>query len=144
MMPQAGVYRFTVKDVKKCSIGAIYISVLNLPRERWTILAMVVPGPQEPSELALNRIMEPLVDDLKLRETGVNYFPADDETPSQVHARLFYVAADIPAPRKACGSLGHPATYPCNHCRVDKNDLQKDRSWDWPRKSSFMHGNSGI
>ena len=54
------------------SLGAIYMSVLNLPRETRfkqenTILVGLIPGPQEPSH-DINSFLKPLVDDLKVLE----------------------------------------------------------------------------
>ena len=133
------IIRFTVKAVKKCPIAAVYISILNLPRElvfqpRWTILAMTIPGPGEPSKLALNRVLEPLVADLKRLEMGLDFFSVVDNTQSTVYAQLLYVAADIPATRKASGSFSHNAKQPCNHCAISEDDLKSEDAFDWKCK----------
>lgn len=62
--------RFHVKGVTGFSIGAVYASILNLPRSicfkpEYTTLLTVMPG--EPSLTQLNSILKPIVDDLKVR-----------------------------------------------------------------------------
>ena len=57
------------------SLGAIYLSVLNLPRsERYlqenTILIGIIPGPHEPKK-HMNSFLEPLVKELKFLWNGV-------------------------------------------------------------------------
>ncbi len=68
------------------SEGAIYLSILNLPRtERYLqeniILVGVIPGPKEPP-LHLNTFLEPLVNDLKNLWTGVLMKSEHDNTHS--------------------------------------------------------------
>ncbi len=51
------------------SIGAIYLSIMNLPRsERYKeeniLLVGLIPGPTEPKQ-HINHFLSPLVDDLK-------------------------------------------------------------------------------
>lgn len=52
-----------------CSVGVIYLVVLNLPREERfkdenMILVGVIPGPKEP-KINIYAFLEPLVDDLR-------------------------------------------------------------------------------
>lgn len=61
--------RFHVKGVPGFSVGAIYASILNLPRNmcfkpEYTTLLTVMPG--EPSLSQLNEILRPIVDDLRV------------------------------------------------------------------------------
>jgi hypothetical protein len=128
--------RFAVHDVKSCSIGAVYITILNLPRHMtfkraWTILALGLPGPYEPSTLALNRILEPLVDDLKVLERGILAHIAGRATLAPVYLQVLFTASDMPATRKLTGSMSHAFRRPCNHCGISKQDIQSEKAYDW-------------
>ena len=101
------------------SEGAIYISILNLPRqERYlkenVILVGIIPGPKEPS-LHINTFLKPLVDDLQLLWKGI-FITNSTLTTTIIRAALLCVACDIPAARKVCGFLGHRATKGCSKC----------------------------
>jgi len=92
------------------SEGAIYLSVLNLPRrERYLqeniILAGVIPGPKEPS-LVMNSFLKPLVDELKQLWRGVIMKKHDGHS-IVVRAALISCSCDIPVSRKLCGFVGH-------------------------------------
>ncbi len=100
------------------SVGAIYIAVLNFPRQQRylrenVILVGVIPGPHEPS-LQMNSFIEPLVRQLLKLWTGV-----DMDTPDgikKVRAALLVASSDIPATRKLTGFVGHSATKACSRC----------------------------
>ncbi|EIW69881.1 hypothetical protein TREMEDRAFT_23568, partial [Tremella mesenterica DSM 1558] len=109
---------------------------LNLPREiflrrEWTILALVLPGPKEPVALALNNLLKPLVDDLKILERGIlaNVYGHDQLQP--VLMQMMFSSSDMPATRKIAGSYGHAAKYCCNHCRIKTSDLKTATAYDW-------------
>ena len=96
----------------KHSEGAIYLSIMNLPRkERFLqeniILAGVIPGPREPSRL-MNSLLNPLVKELKKLWRGV-ILKDYDNRPIMVRAALLYSSCDVPAGRKVCGFVGHSA-----------------------------------
>ncbi len=103
----------------KYSEGAIYLSVLNLPRaERYLqdniILVGVIPGPKEPS-LHMNSFLTPLVEDLKSLWSGIVLQKTADSS-LLVRAALICSTCDIPAGRKVCGFVGHGAVKGCTKC----------------------------
>lgn len=100
------------------SCGAIYLSILNLPRSvRYStenvILVGVIPGPHEP-ELTINSFLEPLVKELLDLWKGVMI--KTDTSTVLVRAALLCVACDIPAARKVCGFTGHSSFHACSKC----------------------------
>ena len=101
------------------SEGAIYMTVLNLPRQdRYlqenVLLVGVFPGPKEP-HLHMNSFLSPLVDELQHLWRGI---PMELHTGMQVlvRAALLCVGCDIPAARKVCGFVGHRALKGCSKC----------------------------
>ncbi|KAF8593020.1 hypothetical protein BDV93DRAFT_461967, partial [Ceratobasidium sp. AG-I] len=59
------------------SVGACYLAINNLPRHlrflRENIsLAIVIPGPNEPSDYALDQVLEPLVNELLQLKQGTH------------------------------------------------------------------------
>ena len=102
------------------SIGAIYLTVQNLPRherfrEENIILVGILPGPKEP-QLSINSYLSPLIEELKTSwETGF-LVHSPQGLPITIRLALACVASDIPATRKVCGFLGHNAAYGCNKC----------------------------
>ena len=108
------------------SVGAIYLTVLNLPRDvrnkpENVMLVGILPGPTEPA--SLNGFIKPLVDELANfwigKEVMVNGFES---------AKLVRCATcDLPAGRKLCGFLSYNAHQGCSRC-----------------SKSFVHGFSGF
>ena len=100
------------------SVGAIYITLLNLPRQlryrrEHTLVVGIIPGPHEP-KLHMNSYLEPLVEELLQLWKGIEM-----ETslgPKQVKAILVCGACDIPATRKIGGFMGHAAEKGCSRC----------------------------
>ena len=102
------------------SVGAIYLTVQNLPRdERYKpeniILVGIIPGPSEP-KLSINSYLAPLV--IELQEAWEKGFTLATYNKSIVTVKLVLtcVACDIPASRKVCGFLSHNASLGCNKC----------------------------
>lgn len=102
------------------SVGAIYMTVQNLPRylrykEQNIILVGVIPGPSEPS-LTINSFLTPLVQELKIAwDTGF-IVQTPSGSPITIRLALTCVACDLPASRKVCGFLGHTARLGCSKC----------------------------
>lgn len=103
------------------SVGALYLVVLNLPRqERYKIeniiLIGIIPGPKEP-KLTVNSYIAPLVQELNDAYKGWT-IPLKRGGASSVHIRACFgcITCDIPASRKICGFLGHAARLGCNKC----------------------------
>lgn len=101
------------------SVGAIYLTLQNLPRDERNklenvILVGVIPGPGEPRK-TINSFLTPLV--LELKEAWSNGFIVSTGK-SQVCIKLALscVTCDIPATRKVCGFLGHNSELGCNKC----------------------------
>ena len=130
------------------SEGAIYLSILNLPREERflkenVILVGIIPGPKEPA-IDMNSFLQPLVDELKELWEGV-IVSIPNKISTIIRAALICVACDIPAARKVCVFLGHRATMGCSKCLLrfpteafgDKPDYSNfDRSQWTPRTNS--------
>lgn len=131
------------------SCGAMYVSILNLPRaERLAaenvILIGVIPGPHEP-ELTMNSFLEPFVKEwLDLW----NRVPMQtDTTTVLVRSALLCVACDTPATRKVCGFTGHSSFHACLRCLKsfstaffgDKLDYTGFERSDWPPKDPELH-----
>lgn len=102
------------------SVGAMYLTVQNLPRsERYkeenVILVGIIPGPSEPS-LTINSYLAPLVQELQQAwNTGIAVRTPNNSVIT-IRLALTCVTCDIPASRKVCGFLGHNATLGCNKC----------------------------
>ena len=102
------------------AVGAIYLTILNLPRSiRYKpeniILVGIIPGPKEPKH-TINSYLTPLV--YELQEAWADGFrlPTWYQNIITVKLALACIACDIPATRKACGFLSHNATLGCNKC----------------------------
>ena len=132
------------------SMGAVYLSVLNLPRkirfkEQNTILVGLIPGPKEP-KLLLNSYLTPLVQELLQLDEGV-WFSCPDVIGKRVFikGRLIAVCSDIPASRKVCGFLDHRAQKACNKCLKDfymDGDRTDYSGYDldsWPCRTNAEH-----
>lgn len=101
------------------SIGAIYLTILNLPREeRFKKKNMILVGliPDMKSEPPTNSFIEPLVEELREAWHGFSLKSYKSKTPVIFKLVLLCVGCDIPASRKLCGFLGHGATRGCNKC----------------------------
>lgn len=101
------------------SVGAIYLTVMNLPRDiRYkqenVILVGLIPGPCEPKH-DINSFLEPLVDEL-LKFWGGVELDVVGVGKKKVRCALLCVACDIPAGRKVGGFLGHSARLGCSRC----------------------------
>ena len=109
----------------KYSLGAIYLVVLNLPREERfkvenVILVGLIPGPREP-HLVINSYLYPLVKELKAFQNGIKLqVPSNSlvHGVQQVTVKVVLgpVICDIPASRKTCGFMGHSARLGCSKC----------------------------
>ena len=102
------------------SVGAIYLTIQNLPRDiRYKaeniLLVGVIPGPREPKK-TINSYLMPLIIELKEAwETGF-YVRKPDNSSVCIKLAVSCVTCDIPATRKVCGFLSHNASFGCNKC----------------------------
>lgn len=102
------------------SMGAIYITVLNLPREERylthnMILVGVLPGPKQTSREQLQGALAPLMAELNILFKGVQA-PLADQSLVMLRAFLMCVICDSPAARKMSGTMTHSANVGCPYC----------------------------
>lgn len=102
------------------SLGAIYVTVLNLPRgirnkQENVILVGLIPGPREPQH-DLNSYLSQFVNDLLKLWDGIKFNIPAINCRKIVRCALVCVSCDLPAGRKACGFLGHAAHLGCSRC----------------------------
>lgn len=129
---------------KHCSdsLGAIYLVIMNLPRnERYrrenVILAGLIPSlPKEPS--SLNTFLSPLVNELQELWKGVRLYTS--ESPRYkvlIRGALLCAACDIPA--------GHNANRGCSKCfklftgPVTQKDYSGFDRQNWPPRDITVH-----
>lgn len=111
------------------SVCAIYLACLNLPpslRYRYEnmCLVCVVPGPNEPSLHQINRILEPLIDDLCIFwRDGVHYRTKKYPGGRLVRIAILPLVCDLPAARQMAGMAGHSSRSFCSHCAATLDDL---------------------
>ncbi|SMN01766.1 hypothetical protein SPONN_25 [uncultured Candidatus Thioglobus sp.] len=136
------------------SVGAMYIAVLNYPRQlRYlrenVILVGIMPGPHEPS-LQMNAFIEPLVRDLLKLWNGVEMRTPDGN--KTIRAALVCVSCDIPPARKLTGFVGHSALKACSKCLKSFPTLQFGAKPDyggfnrdlWPKRKLYDHKEQGM
>ena len=104
-----------------CSVGVVFISIMNLPRfirfkRENVILVGIIPVPNEPSNI--NTYLKPLVDELLQLWDGLpmSVQMRNGIQEITVKVAILCVACDIPAGRKVCGFLGHSAKLGCTRC----------------------------
>lgn len=100
------------------SIGAIYLTIMNLPckvrfKQENVILVGLIPGPNEPKH-DINVFLAPHVQELLNFWKGVEMHMYSCSEPVLVWCALLCVARDILASRKVCGFLGHSANLVCS------------------------------
>ena len=138
------------------SVGAIYMVILNLPREERyrqenMILAGIIPGPHEPNSESINAYLSPLVIDLKEFYNGVNLpcISASGKYYRDVTVRLALIGVfcDLPAVRKVCGFLAFNAFHGCSRCLKEfpttsfseKPDYSGYDTSLWPKRDITIH-----
>ena len=94
------------------SVGAIYMTILDLPRgERFqednVMLLGILPGPKEP-ELNINTYLQPMIEELLEFEQGV-MLQDYSFMGNNYRFRLFGCSSDLPATRKLGGFLSFHA-----------------------------------
>ena len=100
------------------SVGAIYLTIQNLPRSiRYKpeniLLVGIMPGPKE-AKHNINSYLGPLVAELnEAWKVGLTVM-SPDQIPVTIRLALSCISCDIPASRKVCGFLGHTASFGCN------------------------------
>ncbi|KAG1443070.1 hypothetical protein G6F56_010808 [Rhizopus delemar] len=132
------------------SVGALYLTINNLPRHlRYkrenVILVCMTPGPREPSTTQLNNYLQVLVDQLNaLYYDDFQVCTAQSPNrPVSVRAALALIACDIPASRKVSGFTSFNATVPCNKCETvfpprDSTALQRNFAYGLENCESWV------
>ena len=125
------------------SVGAVYLTLLNLPRtlrykKEYMILVALLPGGKE-KEHDLNKLLEPLVDELLELLGGVLFTSPSGNV--RIRAFLHLVSCDLPAARKLCGFKSH--NYCCSRCiktftRFDTGEVSKNGNpvYGWDKSGS--------
>ncbi len=111
------------------SIGVIYMTVLNLPREiRYNlenvILAGIIPSMDWTDEKgkfhvepkSLDPFLSPIIDELEALEKGVKIATKDVIGRATLRAMVIMASCDGPAARKLLGFLAHSALKGCVKC----------------------------
>ena len=101
------------------SLGAIYCTVMNLPRtDRFKVenvlLIGLIPGSHEPEE-DINSYLKPFVDELLQFWDDIE-MEVNGAGQKIIRCALLCVACDMPAGRKACSFLSHSAALGCARC----------------------------
>ena len=130
------------------STGAIYLSILNLPKQMrdtrpYVMLAGLMPGPKESKLDEINNYLAPLVEELMLLKTGVT-MSLPDNTSVFVRAALTLVVADLPAAAKLCGFSFFNSICACRKCDrrfpalvpgLPGRDYSGWEDHNWPRRN---------
>ena len=139
-------YKHTVS-----SVGAIYLTVMNLPRtmrfkRRNVILVALIPGPSEPTH-DINTLLAPLVKELTTLWAGIVMEVHDGSSVVKevVRCALLCCACDLPAGRKVCGFLGHSASLGCSKCLKSFKGTVGNMNYSgfdrptWPLRTNAVH-----
>ena len=129
------------------SVGAIYLSILNLPRQlRYKveniILCGIIPGPSEPKDV--NSYFYPIVHELLQLWEGI-VIKTNHNQEIKIRGALLCTTSDLPATRKLCGFAGHSASIGCSKClkqfpnRGDKLDYSGYEREQWPKRDLEAH-----
>lgn len=115
------------------SVGVLYLSTENLPRElrfkRENILIVgIIPGPS----ININSYLEPLIDELLLLWDGIAVTINGQK--KVIQAALSCIACDVLDARKVGGFIGHKGNRGCSICLKEFNI---DSFGDYPDYSSF-------
>ena len=141
---------FQPYDHTVCSVGVIYLTVINLPRTiRYKLENMlivgIIPGPKEPHDI--NPFLEPLVCELEQFWSGIKLpvCTISGSAEEVVKCALLCVCCDLPAARKTCGFLSYNARLGCSKCMkefqgsiIQRNYSGFDRS-KWPPRTNSQH-----
>ncbi len=135
------------------SVGAIYMTILNLPRHIRNkpsniLLIGLLPGPHEPP-LNMNSYIDPLVKELETLWVGKEMNVHGFSSKQVVRCALLCAACDLPAGRKLCGFLSYNACYGCTRCwkkfpgGVGSRDFSGFDRNNWPIRNEEEHRNYG-
>ncbi|EUC58849.1 transposase family Tnp2 protein, partial [Rhizoctonia solani AG-3 Rhs1AP] len=108
-------YLFRATKEGGYSVGACYLAINNLPRHMRFLreniaLCMIMPGPNEPNDYALDQMLDPLLEELLQLQQGVRMTIREGDPPvyreEVVHATITQHIADLIARIKIGGGAG--------------------------------------
>lgn len=132
------------------SVGALYLTLLNLPREvrfrkENVIIVGIIPSLHSEPEY-LRYFLNPMVSELKeLWNPGKMVKLKMNSDDVKIRAALICTACDIPAARKFNGFIGHNGKYGCSKClkefkggvgRMDYSGFNRN---DWMPRGLASH-----
>ncbi|KDN42594.1 hypothetical protein RSAG8_06737, partial [Rhizoctonia solani AG-8 WAC10335] len=133
LLNQPGMSEFQPTREGNYSVGACYIALNNLPRHlrflRENIcLVLVMPGPKEPDDYALDQMLAPLIEELlQLKQGESHNLFGEDATVYRdqvVYAELSQHIADLIACIKVGGAAGLKSELNfCLYCRTRLSSL---------------------
>ncbi|KAF8594301.1 hypothetical protein BDV93DRAFT_565570 [Ceratobasidium sp. AG-I] len=123
--------RFQSFSNGKYSVDGVYVVINNLPFYlrhliENTMLVIVIPGPNGPTDFEFDQIMEPLVDDILRLEQGqdllVHNMELNRPEEQLVHAHLSVGVLDYIARMKTCGHAGTASERNfCLYCKTKRS-----------------------
>ena len=130
------------------SIGAIYMTVMNLPRNMRNkleniLLVGILPGPSEPTNIS--SFIKPLVNELEDFWHGIELSVYGTSSKKPVRCALLCACCDLPAGRKLCGFLSYNAHKGCSRClklfpgSVGEQDYSGFDRDSWLRRTVDQH-----
>lgn len=122
---------------KKSSVGAIILFCLSLPPQLWYKLENIcvigiTPGPNEPSVLQMNNVIDDVVAKLKhLWSHGISIPTVSHPNGWLIRVALMAAVCNLPALRKLIGYASHSARYFCSFCYLtqDSNHSLDYKTW---------------
>ena len=143
---------FQPYKLTESSVGAIYLTILNLPyftrfKREYVILLGIIQGPSEPKR-DVNSFLRPLVSELLDLWKGVPMHVHGYNSKQTIRCALICISSDMPASRKACGFLSHVANLGCSKCKKQFSGGFGNRDYsgfdisNWPHRNIEDHRKS--
>lgn len=109
-------------------ISAIYFKIQNLPKEfnasTKSVFPLIYAKSADSKVHGYNKILAPLVEDLKRLENGVTVFVGDETI--TIRGTVIVVAGDTLAMHELLGLLGPSANFFCRECTITRNKFLED------------------
>ncbi|KNZ62846.1 hypothetical protein VP01_1216g4 [Puccinia sorghi] len=87
------------------------------------VIAGMIPAPHKPDMTTISHILEPLVDELLLLNTGVFQKTPNFPNGRRISIHLGALIGDIVASHKIAGFASHYATFFCSWCKCQKSNM---------------------
>lgn len=108
-------------------IAALYFKVQNLPRQfnssTKSVFPLIYAKSTDAKRYGYNRILEPLVEDLKKLENGVKVYFGQEEY--LMRGAIIVIAGDTLAVHELFGLLGPSANMFCRECTISRNEFHE-------------------